>query len=83
MPEVRDHEPALALDGGADGLDYYRRLSREARAWLVEGGHLLVEVGIGQAHAVEALFREAGGTETRISNDYGGIERVVEARFAD
>lgn len=80
-PDVAAFEPRLALDGGADGLDFYRRLAKEAPSWLVEGGVLLVEVGQGQAGDVERAFVAAGATETRVTEDYGKVARVVEARF--
>lgn len=80
-PDVAAFEPRLALDGGADGLDFYRRLAKEAPSWLVEGGVLLVEVGQGQAGDVERAFVAAGASETRVTEDYGKVARVVEARF--
>lgn len=60
-PEVRDHEPLLALDGGPDGLDLVRRIVDEAPAWLRPGGRLLMELGAGQWATVEKLAREGGG----------------------
>ncbi len=80
MPEVRDFEPHLALDGGSDGFDAYRALARQADAVLAPGGWLLVEVGIGQAAAVQELFARAGLTEIFVSRDLAGIERVVGGR---
>lgn len=82
MPEVRDFEPAAALDGGADGLECYRALARQAPLLLEPGGWLLVEVGQGQAGEVEALLSAAGLVETTIRDDYAGIPRVVAARKA-
>ncbi len=76
-PEVR-HEPRIALDGGADGLDFYRRLAKDATAHLKDGGQIFVEVGAGQAADVAALFAEnplLAGIHTL--SDYGGIERAV------
>lgn len=67
-------EPSHALFGGADGLDFYRRLEKEAPAHLAPGGALMMEVGAGQARAVAALFPGA-----RITRDLNGIERVVTA----
>ena len=68
-------EPALALDGGADGLDFYRRIARDYAAHLNPGGALLMEVGAGQAEDVAAMFPNAGRIE-----DICGIERVVTVR---
>ncbi len=80
-PEVQQ-EPRLALDGGADGLDVIRRLVRGASARLAPGGWLLLEVGAGQADAVEVLLREAGAVELARHADLAGIERVIGGRFA-
>lgn len=77
MPEVRDHEPRLALDGGADGLTAYRQLAAQAGKILVPGGWMLVEVGIDQAADVAALFMAAGLTDVHHRDDYSGIPRVV------
>jgi release factor glutamine methyltransferase len=80
-PEVRDHDPRTALDGGGDGLDIYRSLIPAATEHLNPGGWLLVELGIGQAQAVAQLFRLADGYEEPVVvMDSGGIERVVGAR---
>ncbi len=79
-PEVR-HEPRMALDGGADGLDFYRILAKDAAAHLKEGGLLAVEVGAGEAPAVAALFAENPAlSAAEILCDYGGIERAVCVR---
>jgi release factor glutamine methyltransferase len=59
-PEARDHEPRVALDGGADGLDVQRRVAAEAPAWLRPGGALLIETGADQAQCTAALFAAAG-----------------------
>lgn len=75
-PEVREFEPHLALTPGGDGLDLYRRLAAGAPALLQPGGLLAVEVGIGQAEAVAALFQAAGLT-TAVHPDTAGIDRVV------
>ena len=80
MPEVRDFEPQLALHGGSDGLDAYRSLARQASKLLVPGGWLLVEVGAGQAAAVQELLAAAGLGEIFCRDDYAGIPRVVGAR---
>lgn len=75
MPEVARHEPRLALDGGADGLDVYRRLIPMAAARAREG--LAVEVGHRQAARVLDLFRRSGLCELRTEADLGGVDRVV------
>jgi release factor glutamine methyltransferase len=59
-PEVRDYDPHAALDGGTDGLDFYRRLAAEAGRILGRGGHVAVEIGQGQAAAVESVFARFG-----------------------
>lgn len=79
-PEVRDAEPRLALDGGADGLECYRRLAVQALWALRPGGWLAVEVGRGQAPDVAALWQAAGWQETDARRDLAGIERVVCGR---
>ncbi len=76
-PEVRVHEPRLALDGGADGLDAYRRLAPEILRVLKPGGRFAVEIGYDQKAAVEALFQEAGAEEVSTQQDLAGLDRVV------
>jgi release factor glutamine methyltransferase len=78
-PEVRDWEPRAALDGGPDGLALIRRSIEQIvdRKALAVGGRLLLEVGIGQAEAVEALLRAAGFTDVGSRSDYARIPRVV------
>jgi len=73
-------EPRLALDGGADGLDLYRRLVPRARAVLTPGGFLAVEIGEEQGGSVSALFREAGFGGVEVLRDLAGHERVVRGR---
>ena len=76
-PEVRDHDPRLALSGGADGLDAYRALAVALPDLLVPGGTAVVELGIGQAPDVTALFRAAGLDITGTPHDLAGIPRCV------
>jgi release factor glutamine methyltransferase len=64
-PEARAHEPLVALDGGADGLDVLRRVAAGAPSWLAPGGHLLIETSERQALAAEAAFT-ASGLTTRV-----------------
>ena len=76
-PEVRDHDPRLALDGGPDGLDHYRVLAPEILRVLKPGGRFVVEIGYDQKDAVEALFREAGALGVRTIRDLSDRDRVV------
>ena len=76
-PEVRDHEPRLALDGGRDGLDGYRALAPQILRVLRGGGVFAVEIGVGQRGAVEQLFAAAGARALRTVRDLAGRERVV------
>ena len=78
-PEVR-HDPRRALDGGADGLDCYRTIAGQAPKLLKPGGHLVVELGIGQEPAVAALFRAAGLATSPARPDLGGIPRALQMR---
>ncbi len=80
MPEVRDYEPRLALDGGDDGLHAFRLLGSQADRVLHPGGWLMVEVGIDQADLVAAIFGENGLVDICKRDDYAGIPRVVCAR---
>ena len=77
MPDVRDFEPRVALDGGPDGLALLRRIVADAPARLAPGGILAVEVGAGEAPAVAELFRATGLDGVQVARDYGRIERVV------
>ena len=74
--EVKEHEPRLALDGGKDGLDFYRRIAADAGKYLARGGMLIMEVGEGQAHDVVKLFK--GQSYSMISQDFNGVERYVK-----
>ncbi len=76
-PEVRDHEPRAALDGGADGLEVYRRLAGSVDAALRRDGVVAVEIGFGQREAVGALFASAGYRISKTDRDLAGIERVL------
>jgi release factor glutamine methyltransferase len=83
QPEVRDYEPRDALDGGRDGLDYYRLIIPAAPGYLDSGGWLLFEVGIGQAERVLGLFAGTGRFgELFTAKDSARIERVVGGRLA-
>ncbi|CAN5312529.1 peptide chain release factor N(5)-glutamine methyltransferase [soil metagenome] len=76
-PEVRDHEPRLALDGGPDGLDAYRFLAGEILRVLKPGAMFAVEIGYDQSEAVETLFKQAGGQNVRTIKDLSVHDRVV------
>lgn len=80
--DIRDHEPHLALDGGADGLDVVRQIVAGAAQYLEAGGLVAIEVQFDQTDRVEALMNEAGLVETRMDRDLGGRPRVVSARKA-
>lgn len=77
MPEVRDHEPRMALDGTADGLYFYRRIIEEAGRHLVSGGMLFFEIGYDQGQTVSELMRAQGYREVQVVQDYAGLDRVV------
>jgi release factor glutamine methyltransferase len=78
-PEVRDHDPAAALDGGADGLDAYRQIAPQLPKLLVPGGIAALEVGVGQAQAVSTLVEAAGLRLTGVIRDLASVERCVRA----
>ncbi len=80
-PEVRDYDPALALDGGDDGLDFYRAIAGEARRLLAADGRLIVELGAGQEPAVRALFTKAELSVSAARNDLFGVARALAARL--
>jgi len=79
MPEVRDYDPRPALDGGSDGLDFYRRIAADALPLMAPGGRLIVELGVGQEAAVSALFTKAGLAVDRARKDLAGIPRSLAA----
>lgn len=77
--EVKDFEPRLALDGGADGLDYYRRIAENAGKYLVRGGVLIMEVGAGEAESVVKLFKYCD--YSMVTKDMNGVDRFVKIVF--
>ncbi len=79
-PEVKDHDPRMALDGGADGLDFYRRLAAESAAWLPPSGWMLVELGDGQAADATRLFAERQWQIESVEKDLSDGERVLIVR---
>ena len=81
MPEVKNHEPVLALIAGEDGLDIYRRLTKDAPVHLKEKGNLIMEIGAGQAQAVTALMEEAGFKDITVIKDLAELYRVVKGHI--
>lgn len=82
MPEVKDHDPHLALYGGIDGLDFYKKISANATDHLNPGGMLMMEIGAGQANDVSTLLRENDFTDIQIIQDLNGLDRIVTGRRA-
>ena len=80
--EVRGHEPMLALDGGDDGLDIYRRIADEAPDHLKSGGCLMMEIGFDQAEDIRSLFESSEGrSKVEIIKDLAGLDRVAVIHF--
>ena len=77
MPEVKEHEPLLALDGMEDGLYFYRRIVEESVKHLYSGGWLFFEIGYDQAAEVSGMMRAAGFADVTVVQDYAGLDRVV------
>jgi len=77
MPEVKDHEPRMALDGKEDGLFFYRAILKRAGNYLFRGGALFFEIGYDQGRAVQELMSAAGYTEVEVVRDFAGLDRVV------
>ena len=82
-PEVSRFEPRLALDGGEDGLDFYRRIARQAADYLNPDGSLFLEIGETQAAAVSDLLAQNRFREIQVIPDYAGLDRVVRAMRPD
>ncbi len=78
-PEVKDHDPRMALDGGEDGLDFYRRIAQEAGVYLAPGGRMFLEIGCDQWNDVKAILEDAGWKDVCLKKDLAGLDRVVEA----
>ena len=79
-PSVRDYEPALALNGGADGLDFYRAVSENYSHLIVSGGYLCFEFGLGQHVAVSMILQEYGYTDITLRRDMRGVIRAVRGK---
>ncbi len=77
--EVRDHEPRIALDGGEDGLEFYRKIAATAGKYLNRGGMLIMEVGEGQAQEVVKMFK--GNAYAMIAQDFNGVDRYVKIMY--
>lgn len=83
QPEIVRYEPEIALRGGKDGLDFYRRIAAQAGSYLNPGGELMLEVGTGQAADVARLLQEGGCRPVATRRDLAGHDRVVHARKTD
>lgn len=81
MPEVAQFEPIQALDGGVDGLDFYRKITEEAPQYLKENGYLFFEIGYDQGQEVQRLMCEAGFTDVAVIKDLAGNDRVVKGQL--
>ena len=77
MPEGRDHEPRMALDGSADGLVFYRKITEQAGSYLKEGGKLCFEIGYDQGDEVRELMETHGFADVQVLKDLAGLDRVV------
>jgi len=75
--EVRQFDPVLALNGGADGLIFYRRIARESREYLRQGGQLALEIGYDQAKAVSGFMKDYGFEDIGVLKDLAGLDRIV------
>ena len=84
QPEVKNYEPVTALYGGGDGLDFYRRIISESPAYLTQGGHLILEIGYGQAEKIKRLIERSDVFgDISITKDFAGIDRMIKARIKD
>ena len=80
MPEVRDHEPFMALNGKEDGVSFYRTIVKDSKDHLVQGGLLAVEIGCDEAAEVSGMMRDAGFVYVEVIKDLNGLDRVVTGR---
>jgi release factor glutamine methyltransferase len=81
QPEIRDWEPVAALDGGEDGLDYYRKIISGAGDHLKENGFLMLEIGMGQSDPIREMAEDEGFNNIQILKDYAGIDRIVKLKM--
>nr|WP_298479956.1 peptide chain release factor N(5)-glutamine methyltransferase [uncultured Oribacterium sp.] len=79
--EVALHEPRIALDGGVDGLDFYRRIAKEGKRFLLPGGRIYLEIGYDQGESVKNIFQKEGFTNVEVFQDYEGRDRGVRGTF--
>lgn len=79
--EVALHEPVLALDGGEDGLDFYRSIAKEGKRFLFPGGRVYVEIGYDQGTSVKDIFQKEGFLDVEVFQDYAGRDRGVRGTF--
>ena len=80
MPEVRDHEPRLALEAADEGLEFYKKITQEAVNWLKPEGWLFYEIGCEQGEAVSQILKENGFRDIHTVKDLAGLDRVVYGR---
>lgn len=81
MPEVRDHEPLLALEAGEDGLIFYRRIAAACEKHLNKGGYLFLEIGYNQGQDIKQILTTEGFSNVIVKKDLSGLDRVVTARW--
>lgn len=81
MPEVREHEPMLALDGKEDGLYFYRRIAKEGKQYLKPHGQLFLEIGYNQGQALTRILEEEGYVDIQVKQDLSGLDRVVSGNI--
>ena len=80
MPEVKDHEPILALDGREDGLYFYKKIATLGYRYLKNNGFLIFEIGFDQGKEVSDCMRKAGYIEVEVIQDLAGLDRVVKGK---
>lgn len=79
--EVKDYEPMLALDGGLDGLDFYRRIIKNSKKYIINGGLLIFEIGYDQGDSVSKLMVEEGFIAVQVEKDFNGNDRIVFGKY--
>ena len=80
-PEVKDYEPMAALDGGEDGLTFYRLIAAKAKQYLKRGGMIFFEIGYDQGEDVSEIMKENGYRHIEVKKDLAGLDRIVSAHF--